>query len=287
MKDIILSIETTCDIPCEKLDEMGVSYISLSYHEEKSGEENPGLSLKEFYDAIRNGATFKTSLINEYRFEEYFKELLKKGDVLHLGFDGAVSGTCGCAQNAAKAINESGEFSNKVYVVDTLTGSGGQAIILHEVYKKLKDGKTIEELIDFAEDLKKRISLNFTPEDLKTLAKSGRVSALVAQIGGMLKIKPIIFLNDEGKFQTRQKVLGRRKALNKLIEHFKENYNFESDLVYVLHGDKVEDAEFIVEELKKDEKFANVNFIIDFLGVIVGAHGGPGNMCMTYTSNKR
>ena len=58
-------------------------------------------------------------------------------------------------------------------------------------------------------------------------------------------------------------------------------------MVYVLHGDKVEDAEFIVEELKKDEKFANVNFIIDFLGVIVGAHGGPGNMCMTYTSNKR
>ena len=68
--------------------------------------------------------------------------------------------------------------------------------------------------------------------------------------------------------------MGRRKALNKLIEHFKENYNFESDLVYVLHGDKVEDAEFVVEELKRlirdDGKIA----IVDFNPIEI-PHGPP------------
>ena len=286
MKQTILSIETTCDISIEELNKMNVKHISLSYRNATTDEENPNLTLKEFYDQIRNGATFKTSLINEYQFEEYFKSLIKEGDVLHLGFDGAISGTCECAKKAAKKINENSNL-HKVYVVDTLTGSGGQAIILQEVIKRQKEGKSIEELVDFAEDLKTRVSLNFSPEDLKTLAKSGRVNNIVAKVGGILNIKPIIFLNSEGKFQTRQKVIGRKAALNKMIEHFKQNYNFESDLVYVLHSDKIQDAQYIVNEIKKESKFHKVNFIVDYLGVIVGAHGGPGNICLTYTANKR
>jgi len=147
--------------------------------------------------------------------------------------------------------------------------------------------KTIEELVDFVNDLKMRVSLNFSPEDMKTLAKSGRLNKIVAMLGGILNIKPVIFLNDEGKFQVRQKVIGRKKALNKMIEQFKENYNFESNYVYVLHSDKVEDAELILNEIKKDDKFKDVNFIVDFLGVIVGAHGGPGNICLCYTAKNR
>ena len=285
MGKIIISIETTCDIAPEKLDEMGVKHISLTYRNETTGEESPNLTIKEFYDEIRNGATFKTSLINEYEFEEYFKELVKEGDVLHIGFDGAISGTCGCAKSAAEKINKT--CDNKVYVVDTLSGSGGQAILLMETLKKKEEGKTIEELVSFVEDLKTRVSLNFSPEDMKTLAKSGRLNKIVAKIGGILNIKPIIYLNDEGKFHPRQMVVGRKKALNKIIERFKEEYNFESEYVYVLHGDKVEDAEYIINEIKKEEKFNKVNFIIDYLGVIVGAHGGPGNICLTYTANER
>ena len=82
MTKILLSIETTCDIPLEELNKLNVNHISLSYRNETTGEENPNLTLKEFYDEIRNGALFKTSLINEYEFEEYFKELLKEGHTL-------------------------------------------------------------------------------------------------------------------------------------------------------------------------------------------------------------
>lgn len=285
MKKIILSIETTCDIPVEELKEMGVKHISLTYRNETTGDESPNLTLKEFYDAIRGGATFKTSLINEYEFEEFFGNLVKDGDVIHLGFDGAVSGTCACAKRAAEKVNESSK--NKVYVVDTLTGAGGQAIILREVIKKLNEGKGVKELVAFAEDLKTRVSLNFSPEDMKTLAKSGRVNSVVATLGGLLNVKPIIYLNEKGEFHSRQMVVGRKAALRKMVERFKANYNFESEYVYVLHGDKVQDAELIVNEIKKDEKFKDVNCIIDYLGVIVGAHGGPGNICLCYTADNR
>jgi len=285
MNKIILSIESTSDISDKELDKMGVKHIALTYRNETTGEENPNLSLIQFYDAIRAGSTFKTSLINEYEFTEYFKEISKEGDVLHLGFDGAISGTNKCAKDAAEAVNKLG--GNKVYVVDTLTGSGGQAIILRETIEKIKEGKSIKELIEFVDDFKMRVSLNFSPEDMKTLAKSGRLNKIVAMIGGILNIKPVIYLNNDGKFQVRQKVIGRKKALNKMIEQFKETYNFESKYLYILHGDKYEDADFISDTIKKDERFKDVKIIIDYLGVIVGAHGGPGNICMCYTANQR
>ena len=285
MKPIILSIETTCDVPESELDKMGVKYISLRLRNETTGEEDPKLSISEFYNEIRNGNTFKTSLINEYEFTEYFSELLKEGDVLHLGFTGGISGTCKCAMDAAEKLNETSE--NKVYVVDTLTGSGAQAILLHEVMKKLKEGKSISELVEFANDLKTRICLNFSPEDMKTLAKSGRLNKVVALIGGILNIKPIIYCNNEGKFAMRQNVLSRKKALLRLVELFKEHYNHESEYVYILHGDKLQDAEFIRDEIKKDERFKDTNIIIDYLGYIVGAHGGPGNICTCYTASSR
>ena len=285
MNKIIFSVENTCDIPLEELDKMGVKHISLSYRNETTNEENPNLTLKEFYDAIRKGNTFKTSLKNEYEFEEYFKEIVKEGDVLHLGFDSEISGTYKSAKDAAEKINKVSE--NKVYVVDTLTGSGAQAILLYEVMKKAKEGLKIQELVDYANDLKMRISLNFTPEDMKTLAKSGRLSKIMALLGTILNIKPIIYVNNEGKFAVRQKVISRKKAMSRLVEMFKENYNKESEYVYILHGDKEEDALAIKNEILKDERFKDVKIKIEYLGVIVGAHGGPGNLCLCYTANSR
>lgn len=285
MKKIILSVETTCDIPTEELDRMGVKHIDLHLRNETTGEEEPKHTIKEFYDEIRKGNVFKTSLINEFEFEQYFSSLLKEGDVLHLGFTGGLSGTNKCAMDAAEKLNKTSE--NKVLVVDTLTGSGAQAIILQEVMKKMNEGLNLEQLKAFADEFKMGITLNFSPEDMKTLAKSGRLNKVLALIGTLLNIKPIIYCNDEGKFSIRQKVLSRKKALLRLVEMFKENYNFKSEYVYILHGDKLEDAEFVKNEILKDEKFKGVKFIVDYLGVIVGAHGGPGNICLCYTSNKR
>ena len=123
--------------------------------------------------------------INEFSFKEYFSSLIKDGDVLHLGFDGAISGTCACAKSAAEELNKESKVG-KVYVVDTLTGSGGQAIILKEVLKKLGEGKTIEELISFVEDLKTQIRI-------KKLVNS------LEKIKNLIKIKkgyPIFKLDD-------------------------------------------------------------------------------------------
>ena len=285
MRKIILSVENTCDIQTKQLDKMGVKYISLNLLNETTGEDATDISLLQFYDKIRKGDIFKTSLINEYEFTEYFSGLVKDGDVLHIGFDGAISGTNKCAKDAAEKINALG--GNKVYVVDSLTGAGAQAIILKEVYKRMQEGMSFEELIAFAEDFKHRVTLYFTPEDMKTLARSGRCSKILALVGNVLNIKPIICVNDEGKFISRQKVFSRKRAIHRMIELFKENYNFESKYVYILHGDTYAEADYIRDEIMKDDKYKDVEFVVDYLGVIVGAHGGAGNLCICYSTNSR
>ena len=285
MEKIILSVEETVDISNEELDRMGVKHIPLNYRNETTGEDNPKLSVAEFYSALRSGESFKTSLINEFEFSEYFSELVKEGSVIHLGFSGGLSGTNKSAQDAAEKINLTSK--NKVYVVDSLTGSGAQAILLRETLKRLKEGKTAEELVEFANEFKTHLCLNFSPEDLKTLAKSGRCNKVVAVLGTILNIKPIVYCNDEGKFSIRQKVISRKKALTRMDELFKEKYNFLSEYVYILHGDKYADAKFIKDEILKDERFKSCKIIVDYLGIIVGAHGGPGNICMCFTTDKK
>ena len=74
MKNIILSAENACDIPLEELDKKGIKHISLKLYNETKGEDANDMSLMQFYDAVKKGDIFKTSLINEYEFEEYFKE---------------------------------------------------------------------------------------------------------------------------------------------------------------------------------------------------------------------
>ena len=284
MNKIILSTENTCDIPLEKLDQLNVKHISLGL----TGQDGVllrDIKINEFYNRLKAGEMFKTSLVNEFEYQEYFSELIKEGDVLHIALTSGVSGSCACAKNASETLNK--RCQNKVYVVDSLSGSGGQAIILQKAMELIEQGLSIEEVVEKIEQFKHSVRLEFSPEDLTTLARGGRCNKIVATIGNILNLKPIIYINKEGSFSVRQKVIGRKKALNRLIELFKENYNHEYKTVYILHGNKVEDAEYIKSKLVEVEEYKDVDFRVEYLGFIVSAHGGVGNMCLTYTSNNR
>ena len=284
MNKIILSVENTCDIPLKQLDDMNIKHISLGL----TGEDGVllrDIDTKEFYQRLRNGEMFKTSLVNEFEYQEYFSELIREGDVLHIALTSGVSGSCLCAKNASETVNK--RCQNKVYVVDSLSGSGGQAIILEKAMELIDKGLSVSEVFEEIEKFKHSVRLEFSPEDLTTLARGGRCNKIVATIGNILSLKPIIYINKDGAFSVRQKVIGRKKALNRLVELFKENYNHEYKTVYILHGDHIEDAEYIKSKLDQLEEFKDVEFKIEYLGFTVGAHGGVGNICLSYTSNNR
>jgi len=285
-KNIIISTESTCDIPLEELEKLGVSCIKLNYRNETTGEENPDITLKEFYQKQREGNVFKTSLANTFEFEEYFNGLLEKGDVLHIGLSSGLSANFKSAKDAADNVNALGK-KNKVYIVDALTGSLGQALLLFQILDAKKEGKSAKELFELCEELKTLQVTNFVLDDLKTAARSGRFSKVVAFVASVLNLKPILYVNDEGSFSCAKKVLGRKNSLSTLYNMFKEKYDKRYKTVVIMHSDAEADALEIRDKILADSAYKGFEVKVYTLGTVIGSHCGPGVVTMAYSSAKR
>ena len=123
---------------------------------------------------------------------------------------------------------------------------------------------------------------------LHHLHRGGRVSKATAILGTMVQIKPIIYLNDEGKLEVIGKERGRKKALNRIVdmmENQMKGYEKENDLVMITHGDCIEDAEYVKEQIQK--KYGISNVIINNIGTVIGTHTGPGVVATFCMGNKK
>ena len=282
---VIISVENTCDLPEEMLKDLDVKFIKLNYRNETTGEENPNLTLAEFYQKEKEGNVFKTSLANTFEFEEYFKPLVENGDVVHIGLSSGLSSNFKSVKEAADNLNQKSE--NHIYVIDSLTGSLGQAFILKEVCKKRDQGASAKEISLFAEDLKMHLVTNFMLEDLKTASRSGRFSKVAAFLASVLNVKPILYVNDVGAFSCAKKVFGRKGALKSLVEIFKEKYDGKYKRVIIMHSDAQKDAEAVKNEILSDPKYKDLEIEIYWLGTVIGSHCGPGVVTLAYSSASR
>ncbi len=151
-----------------------------------------------------------------------------------------------------------------------------------------EQGRKLEEVADWVEKNKLHICHNVTVNDLHHLHRGGRVSKATAILGTMVQIKPIIYLNDEGKLEVIGKERGRKKALNRIVdmmENQMKGYEKENDLVMITHGDCIEDAEYVKEQIQK--KYGISNVIINNIGTVIGTHTGPGVVATFCMGNKK
>lgn len=282
--DFIISTENTCDLNSEYLRENGVRVINMSYtigENEYGGETGKELDLKEFYDKMRDGERTSTSMINETRALEYFEQLAKEGkDVLHISFASACSGTYESMLKASRILYKTA--TTKTYVVDSLCESAGQGLLIKLVVDYAKT-HSLKETFDYANDVKHRINLLFTVEDLTYLARGGRISKVSATVGNVLKIKPLLCVDENGKLTPKSKVMTRRLSINKLIEKTKAKFTGESSKIIVGHSDCLETAEKVKAEL-----LSLTNDIeIENIGPVIGAHSGPGTLAIFFLGENR
>ncbi len=285
MRNFILTTETTCDLSREYLEEKDIPTISLHYYvnEVENAFGDGAVATVDFYNAMREGANTKTSQVNLFEAKEFLIEQLKKGkDVLHLGFASAISGNYHNFSEAARELNEENE--NKIYVVDTLSQSGGQGLLVTLVQQYAESGKTAEECFHYAEEMKLRICHYFVVDDLRYLARNGRVSNASAFIGNLLKIKPLLYTNDKGKLVPLLKILSRKLSLKKLVDKMKEKFDHASDIVYISHGDCLEEAVTVAEDVKEVFGITPTILPLDF---VIGCHSGPGTVALFFTSKNR
>lgn len=284
MKNILISVEAMSDISEEIKNEYNIAVAPMEYMvDDKIYSTVNGMTNEDFYSAMRAGAITKTSQINTDGAYSHLENLLKTGaDVLHISLSSNISGTYGNFMFAANDLNK--KYPNKVKVVDSLTASCGIMLIAVACARKAKEGCSLEELYDYAEELKHNDSALFVVDSLKYLSRTGRVSRTAALFGDAIKLKVALRVSEDGFLVPYKKVLSRRRSLNEIIESTKRMFVPKFDTVYIGYTDCLEDAEYAAEELKNS---LHVEIKLLQLGPVVISHGGPGSLCIYFTSNGR
>lgn len=287
MRDYIITVNSTVDTGKEWLEERNVPVIPLKYTID--GQEYTdmyGLSDKEFFQKLREGKMSVTSQINPEEAKEMLEPYVKEGkDVLHLAFSSALSGTCNSMKIAAEELQE--EYPEaKVIVVDTLCACMGEAMLLYYALKQKEAGKTIEEVAQWVEENKLHVCHNVTVDDLFHLHRGGRVSKTAAVLGTVVKVKPIIHMDDNGALQVIGKERGRKKSLHKIVDMAVErSKGWDNEIIMITHGDCLEDAEYVAKLVR--EKMGVENVFIHNIGTVIGSHTGPGVVATFCMGNKR
>ena len=286
MSEFIITADSTVDLPKQFLEEKQVPVVSLSYIiDGATYKDGEGLTSKEFYDKIREGAMPTTSQVNPEQARGLFEPILKEGkDILHIAFTSGLSGTYNSCRIAAEELRE--EYpERKLIVVDSLCAASGGGMLLYKALELKEQGKSFDEIATWVEENKLNVCHDVTVDDLFHLHRGGRVSKTSAVLGTIIKIKPIIHVNDEGKLIVIGKERGRKKALQTLVGRMEEkSKGFENDIVMITHGDALEDAEYVKGLI--EEKFGITNVMINPLGTVIGSHTGPGVIALFYMGNR-
>lgn len=276
MRDYVITVNSTVDLPKEWLEERQVPVIPLHYTiDGQTYRDMTGLTAKEFFAKLREGKMSVTSQVNPEEAREALEPFLKEGkDILHLGFSSGLSGTCNSMRIAGEELKE--EYPEAtIIVIDTLCACLGEGLLLYKALQQKEAGKTIHETAKWVEENKLHICHNVTVDDLYHLHRGGRISKATAVVGTMVKIKPIIHMDNEGKLQVIGKERGRKKSLNRIVDMSVEQARgWENDMVMITHGDCLEDAQYVASLVR--EKMRVEHVLINNIGTVIGSHTGPG-----------
>lgn len=280
--------DSCCDFTDAEYKAMNVACVPLSVmwdgqcHNHFSDESE----LKVFYQQMRNGLIATTSALNPDNWAKAMEPLLKEGkDLLVIAVSSGISTTYQSAMIAASDLKEA--YPQRVInVVDSLSGSLGEGLLLWYACRMRDAGETLSNVTEWLRNHCRRICHWVTVNDLSNLKRSGRLSSAGAFVGTMLDIKPIIKVTDEGKLVSDAKVRGRKASIRMLAKKFAQYRSvLEEDVVTIAHGDCPEDAEALAEILKKE--YGVKNILKGYVGPILGAHTGPGVLGLFHIGTQR
>lgn len=289
MRQFILMTDTGSDLPDEYYEAHAVEKISLGFTMDGvsyGGDENPMMDVKEFYARLRGGAMPKTFQATPQQARAHLEPHAKAGeDVLLIAFSSGLSGTYNSYVTAAKELAE--EYpACKLIVLDSLCASLGQGLLVDYAVKKADSGASIEETAAYVKGLVPALCHYFTVEDLYHLKRGGRVSATTAFVGTMLKIKPVLHVDDEGHLIAIGKAMGRKKSISALVDKMTElSVMAPDDPIFISHGDCEEDVEFLKKLLEKS--FGGHAIYVAPIGPVIGTHSGAGTLAVFFVGKHR
>lgn len=289
MSKYIILTDSSCDLPAKLADKYEIVSIPLST--EIGGKsylnhlDGSGVDVKWFYDQLRAKEHATTAAANISDFTNLMEPILAAGtDILYLGFSSGLSSTYSAGVMAAEELSAKYP-ERKILTVDTLAASLGQGLLVYLCAKEREKGRSIEEVRDYAENIKLKIDHWFTVDDLFHLKRGGRVSAATAVVGSMLGIKPVMHVDNDGHLIKVETIRGRKASIERLAQKAKElGTQLKDQIVFISHGDCLEDAETLQSCM---QNLGVREFIINHVGPVIGAHSGPGTLALFFVGSER
>ncbi len=279
--------DSCCDLTKQMLFELKVGRAPLMVnYDETTVFPDGDMDPVKFYEGVHAGKMPKSAAVNPDQWGTLMREALERGeDVLVVAMASGISATYQSAVIAAADLGD--EFPQRtIKVVDTTQASMTEGLMVLKACEMRDAGMSAAEVAAWFEENKKNFCIWLTVEDLMHLKRGGRVSSTTAIVGTMLQVKPLLYLNDEGKLESGPKARGRKASLNALVEKV-ESFGIAgcNDTVVVGHANCPADAEYVAQKLR--ERCGVKKVIINFIGNVIGTHVGPGAVIVGFMGNSR
>ena len=293
MSEYIISCCSTADLSKEHFTNRNIHYICFHYFlDGKPYADDLGQSMPfdKFYEAMANGADTKTSQINMEEFAEYFEPFLQEGkDIIHLTLSSGISGVYNSAMLAKEDLAEKYP-DRKIYIIDSLAASSGYGLLMDKLADLRDEGMDIDTLAKWAEDNRLKLNHWFFSTDLTFYVKGGRISKASGFIGNLLKICPLLNMDDLGRLIPRMKLRGKRKVIEEIVNKMEENAENGleySGKCYISNSACYEDARAVADLVESRFKKLNGKVEIYSVGTTIGSHTGPGTVALFFWGKKR
>jgi DegV family protein with EDD domain len=289
----VLSCCSTADLSKEHFESRNISYIC--FHYELDGVQYPddlgqSMPFDKFYQAMADGAMTKTSQVNVDEFVAYFRPFLEAGqDILHVCLSSGISGVYNSA-NAAKALLEVEYPDRKILVLDSLGASSGYGLFMDKLADLRDAGLSVEELYGWAQEHRLQLHHWFFSTDLTFYVRGGRISKASGWFGTVLKICPLLNMDDQGRLIPRYKLRGKQKVIeaivDKMAEHAEDGLSYNGKC-YISNSACYEDARKVADLV--EERFPQLNgkVVINNIGTTIGSHTGPGTVALFFWGDQR
>lgn len=292
MRDFVIVTDSCIDLPASLVAELGLVVLPLKVTVEGKEYQNfpdeREIKTKAFYDLLRAHKPTSTAQATPHDFVETWTPILQEGkDILSISFSSALSGTYNSSLIAANELKELFPDS-RIECVDSLCASMGYGLLAFYAGKMKLEEAELDDVLDFVEAMKLRVSHLFTVSDLGHLRRGGRLSAGKELIGTILNVKPLLHVSEAGKLVVYDKARGRIKSLHSIVNRMVETYDKNYDQwVFISHGDNEEDAQFVKSLILEKLPVKENQIIINPIGPVIGSHSGVDTMALFYLGYDR
>ncbi|WP_067730702.1 DegV family protein [Oceanobacillus damuensis] len=278
--------DSASDLSKHYYNEFNIEMVPLTVHlDGKDYQDGQTIDPKTVYNAMRDGKTPKTSQVSPQLFKGVFTKYAEANvPLIYIAFSSELSGTYQTAKMMELEVRE--DYPDApIHIIDSRCASIGCGLVAIHAAKLAKNGSSVEEIIKAASYQAEHMEHIFTVDNLEYLYRGGRVSKTAAFVGTLLKIKPLLHVED-GKLIPLEKIRGSKKVLHRMVEVMEERgTDFQNQTIGISHGDDPEKAELLASMISDKFGVKKDDIVIDIVGAAVGSHAGPGTIALFF-SNK-